>query len=263
MVPELYNQSWGYIAGNEILQFLAGALFLNQLWYAPIPIGSMLPYWSLGFEVWYYAFFGVAYFCAPRVRALLLLLLFLIAGPRIVLLFPIWLMGYVAYRYSMRDQIPIAIGLPALLISLIGYLFYQIQLKDWLIQVDVLASMTGVDYFMQRYVVGMLFSLHLIGFCWLSTHLGSCFTRVERPIRWLAGATFTIYLLHLPVAQFMTAVIPWEPAEWQTRAIMLIATPMVMFLLAEVTERKKEWWTRFISAIYGKASNFIRVEPKV
>ena len=49
--PDLYTPVWGYVADGRVWQFLSGALFVNQIWFNNVPQGSMLPYWSLGFEV--------------------------------------------------------------------------------------------------------------------------------------------------------------------------------------------------------------------
>ena len=51
--PVHYLLDPGYQPRNLLLQFSAAALFLNQLWYLDMPVGTMAPYWSLGYEVCY------------------------------------------------------------------------------------------------------------------------------------------------------------------------------------------------------------------
>lgn len=246
--PALYNQTWGYQENNAIYVSVSALLFLNQIWYQDTHIGSMLPYWSLGFEVWYYVFFGVLYFSTSKWKWPLLIFSFLVAGPKIVALFPLWLLGYIAYKYAASMKIGRTVGLAGLILSIVGYPIYQVWIKQWLIAHDSPAVFLHLDHFTTRYVVGILFFAHLIGFCWISPFLGRTSERVANLIRWTAGATFTIYLLHLPVAQFLAAAAPWQPTDWRTRAFVLLGTLFGVFLIAEFTERKKRFWHFWIDS---------------
>ena len=245
--PELYTSSWGYHADNQTGQFLAGLFFVNQLWYAEIPTGSMLPYWSLGFEVWYYFFFAVIYFVRSSWKIPILFIACAAAGPRIVAFFPLWMMGYGAYHFAASNKPSRMLGCALLLSSLIAYAAYCLLFKDWLLTNQLLPASYGLPNFVPRYLVGTLFAAHLIGFVWASTLFGPVMQPFQRAIRWLAGATFTIYLFHIPVAQFLTTVLPWGPTDWRTRLVIFAGTFILMLLIAEFTERKKNVWHRWIT----------------
>jgi peptidoglycan/LPS O-acetylase OafA/YrhL len=61
---------------------------------------------------------------------------------------------------------------------------------------------------LEDYVVGALFIAHVVGFQAVSRAFEAIASRMHRPIRWGARTTFTIYLLHLPVAQFLATQVP-------------------------------------------------------
>ena len=82
---------------DPFLTTLAALFFVNQSWVG-ITVFSNMPYWSLGYEVLYYAFFGILVFTQGLKRSTLLLILLLIMGPSIVLYLPIWFMGVVCYN---------------------------------------------------------------------------------------------------------------------------------------------------------------------
>ena len=63
------------------------------MWGLKVEVGSDGPYWSLGYEVWYYVIFGVALLAPSRWRVAGTIAAVIIAGPRIVVLFPLWLAG--------------------------------------------------------------------------------------------------------------------------------------------------------------------------
>lgn len=249
LAPELYSLSWGYHAENLTGQFFAGLFFVNQLWYAPVPTGSMLPYWSLGFEVWYYVFFALIYFVKNRWKFPLLIAACLITGPRIVAFFPLWLMGYGAYRCAAAFPRSRTVGLLMLAVSLLAYGAYSTVPHDWLLAHPIVPASAELLNFVPRYIVGTLFAMQLLGFVWASKSVGRVLLPFASAIRWLAGATFTIYLFHIPVAQFITTVLVWPPADWRSRLIVMGGTLILMFVIAEFTERKKGLWVGWMSAV--------------
>jgi peptidoglycan/LPS O-acetylase OafA/YrhL len=108
------------------------------------------------------------------------------------------------------------------------------------------------------YVVAGLFAVHLIGVRAIPALLGPVLNRLARPIRWGAGATFAIYLFHLPVAQFLATLVPWPPAFWATRLFIIGGTLAIVLALAEVTERRKEVWRRGFSALLRQGQRATR-----
>ena len=254
--PDLYSASWGYIDVNGIWRFLSGAFFVNQLWYFNISIGSILPYWSLGFEVWYYALFGVLYFSTPKMRWPLFLALSFLAGPRILFLFPLWLSGFISYRLIVSKPPGKILSATFFYGSLITYLLYCLYLRTALHSTDIY-PLFG-DNPLTRYAVALLFCCNLVGFSGVAYHFSKVLTLFEKQIRWVAGATFTIYLFHLPVAQFLSAISPWPPADWQTRVVVMGGTLVAVFLIAELTERRKKIWSHCIAKIYFRAQTHLK-----
>jgi peptidoglycan/LPS O-acetylase OafA/YrhL len=250
--PEFYTRQWGYQGNEAPFPFVTSLLFLNQIWYRQIAVGLMLPFWSLAYEAWYYVLFGILYFGKSKWRVVLLVLTFLLAGPKILAFFPIWMCGYFAFRYVIKTEVNGSLGAGCLLFSFIGYAAYIIWLRVLIEQHDDIATLLGLDNFLKRYCVAFLFTLHLVGICWASRYIKGCFRKAEKIIRWFAGATFTIYLLHIPVAQFLTTVSPWRASDWRNRAFILFGTVALLFLVASFTERKKNVWKLWVGNLYGQ-----------
>ena len=233
--PDLYAASWGYVADGRLWQFLSGLLFVNQIWFSDVPQGSDLPYWSLGYEVWYYVIFGVATFVRGRGRWLAVAALLVAVGPCIAVMFPVWLFGVLGHRLGRRWQ-PAAAAGPLLFA---GATLAWIGLEAWLT-----GHTDSAPEIARSYAVGALFALHLLGFQAVSARFRPIVDLLVRPVRWAAGATFTLYLLHLPVAQFLATQAPGPPASWAARVFILGGTLAVVFAVAEFTERRKEPWRR-------------------
>ena len=248
--PDSYSSVWGYSSENIALQILSSIFFINQLWYLHITPGSMLPYWSLGFEVWYYIIFGFTFFTEKKIRIILIACLLLIVGPRIALFMPLWLIGYYTYHYTGKSRFNIIEGALIFILSLAIYAVYIIFAKQEFSEIIILKNIFDVDNFFNRYTVALIFSINLIGFCALSPYLKDCFKIIENPIRWFAGATFTIYLLHVPIAQFLSVITPWKVDYYLSQIFVFLTTFFSMLIIAQYTERRKHVWLVFFNKLF-------------
>ena len=244
--------SGGYANGRWVLDFLASALFVNQFWTAHIVPGSNFAFWSLSYEVSYYVAFGFAAFASVRYRFLGMAAILIAAGPRIASLFPVWLLGLACYRLCSSRAISRSVGLCAF----VGPVVAWIGFEAWAIRHGLRADAAIVPLFdhggwnlVEDYGLALLFAAHLVGLHAISTDLEPILRRVERPIRWVAGATFTLYLFHLPVSRFLLACV-WNPA-WSRECYLAVffGTLGSVFAIAAVTERRKDAWRRAISAL--------------
>jgi peptidoglycan/LPS O-acetylase OafA/YrhL len=252
--PSGYRSEWGIDPEPNIRVIVAALSFTNEIWTQSLRLGSNPAYWSMGYEVPYYVIFGLAHFCQGRWRWPLVALALLLAGPSIAASFPLWLMGVWVYRYT-RDHSPSAhTGLWLFGGSLLLWLAYELAALRW-----GRLTMAGNVWFrrremMQDYLVGSFFAANLIGFQAAAQRLGAPLLRRARTLRWLAGATFTLYLCHFPVAQFIVAFSPWPNTDPRTQALVLGGTLVAIFLLAAVTERRKHAWRRLFERCWP-ASN--------
>lgn len=69
--PQIYEAA-GYNGENRIGQIIGALTFSAQAWSSNINAGSNGPFWSVAYEAWYYAGFGVAVFCRGPMRLVLL-----------------------------------------------------------------------------------------------------------------------------------------------------------------------------------------------
>lgn len=249
--PALYQPWWGYAGDDPLWRYATAATFTGQLWWLGTTVGSNLPYWSLQYEVWYYLIFGLAIFGGPW-RILLAAAAMLIAGPPILALLPIWLLGVLAYRVCVTRPLGPRAGRLAAFGAVAGWVCYELAVARlgrpsggaWLMRPEIV----------QDYIVASLFALHVVGMHGWTRGMRTLPERLAAPVRWIAGATFTLYLLHVPVAQFIAAVSPWPAAAFGTRVLVIGGTLAVVFAMAEVTERRKEAWRSALARLAARAS---------
>jgi peptidoglycan/LPS O-acetylase OafA/YrhL len=242
--PATYNGPFQAFSPGLLIRCVA---FLGEQWNAHRFPGSDGPYWSLGFEVWYYVAFGAFMFSPRRWRWIAAIAVLVFIGPKVALMFPVWLMGVATYRFCAGRRLSPPAGWALLIVPVVALAGYEALPHSPLQQFTPVTFewmrlwSTGGDYF-----IGALFSIHLIGFASVSSTFSGWLDRNAGWIRWVAGATFSLYLAHLPIMLLLSASSPWAKSSIWTLALLLTATPAACLVFAEVSERRKEIWRRLI-----------------
>jgi len=239
------------------VQLLGSLLFLNEIWFGSATPSANVPYWSVGYEFWYYALFGFAFYLRGRRRVFALAAAALIAGPKILLLAPIWLMGVVAYYIVRSGGVGPRSGLALFIGSLAAYLAASlIELRPALEWRAALMVPGGIDLswsseFIWKMLAGAMATANIVGFAAIAGRVN--LRAIEAPVRWLAGMTFSIYLFHWPLLMLVmmsAASLGWPeiwPAWWS--GLVLAALLAVIAGVAEFTERRKDRTRRVVEAI--------------
>ena len=251
--PDIYAAS-RYEGGIDPQAIFAATFFLNQIWFVDIAPGANAPYWSLGYEAWYYAIFA-GFFFAPRYwRWWIAGALALIAGPKILLLIPSWLMGVGVWHLISSGRLTQLTRERALLLTLLPLMVYwmahtqfwhanlTLLTQNWL-GIEAMRSLGPSDTFIWATILGILMSVHLAGvyaLCNSETVKDKPTPkRLTAAVQWLAGGSFALYLMHFPVLNLIGAVLPGETTEIWRQAVLLIAAVAVSYGVAEVTERRR------------------------
>ncbi|HTJ89834.1 MAG TPA: acyltransferase [Acidocella sp.] len=240
--PWLYSAAWHYVWNDRVPQWLHALTFTNQLWFNDLPPGSDFPFWSLGYEVWYYVIFGLAVFLPRRWRWPVVLGMLVFVGPKVAAMFPIWLMGVGAYCVFKSRTIRVPVATIMAVGAFLLWVCYEMYV--WHAGRPIYPNWIGRPPIWQDYIIGTLFCIHLIGFRFVSHVPGPLLVAFRRPIRWCAGATLTLYLFHLPLSQFIAAETPWSSSAWQTRMMVFVGVPLTAFAISMATERRKNLWRR-------------------
>ncbi len=230
------------------VRIIASLFFLNETWFFSIMSFSNTPYWSLCYEMAYYLIFSLAYFLKGTKRILIISLVCLIVGPKILLLFPIWLMGVYLYYSDDLKKIGSALGWFFFMISTVliaGWEYLDItnlisgQLKAW-VGSEFHEQLAFSKYFLGDWILGLLIVFNFAGFRAIAPQFSWMLDPFKNIIRYLASFTLTLYLFHQPLIQFYAALISGEKGNsiyfWQT----IIATLITIYILAYLTERRRE-----------------------
>ena len=254
---------WWFQADHPVWRLLANFFFVNELWFSSIRPFSNGPFWSLGYEFWYYALFAAAYYLKGPRQYFLIAAIGLLVGPKILMLFPIWLLGVWVYWRTLKSPASLPSGLLMFFGSAAAYLVFRQggfpqSLLDWTLgqlgSKFVDDDLAWSKEFLSSYILGALVAVHLIGAATVAPRLSLLLERFETPIRYLAGYTFAIYLLHYPLLQFFAALATPIAGQSLRAAIVLCGTVLGVWAVGTVTERRKGDLRRWLLAVYETAA---------
>lgn len=240
--PSLY-QGVHYESTQPTLRFVLNLFFLNEVWFSSWRPFSNGPFWSICFEFWYYVIFAICVFLKGSTRLVMLIFAALICGPKVLLLMPVWLCGVLVYKRMNSIEPSIYVTLFLFIFPILLYVTYINSALPELIWKET-KNLIGRDFllnelkwskrFVHDYLVGVLFSVHLLGAIHLVKRISIGVT-TEALIRYFANIAFSLYLLHYPILQFFGSFL-------HNGTLITGLTFLLVLVLAPATEGKKDLW---------------------
>lgn len=232
-------------------EIVSSLLFMNESWLneAQVPLNG--PYWSLCYEVWYYVIFGAFFFCRDRLRWWVAIVAALVAGPAILVLLPIWLLGaWLASsgRYASRWTFTRAwicfLGPVAIILFLNSFEVDRVVQIFLYEKVPGFWRLDGSQRFLTDHIIALAVCLHIAAFSSLPAAVQGFFARYQAVLASLAGFSFTLYLFHRPMTQLLGA---WYPqptgAVWQT-TLLGMGILLACWTISWGTEKQLPRWRR-------------------
>jgi peptidoglycan/LPS O-acetylase OafA/YrhL len=236
---------------------LVSLTFLNQSW-KYVRMFSNLPYWSICYEFWYYILFAVYFYRSGRTRLVLLLCAGLLAGPWILLLLPVWLVGCAVYKETSsqgwsRVGVVVAFLQPLAVLPIYAQVDLLALSQQWAAVISTwlggyrLGSSTT---FVADYVLALSFGLHLMAAKRVSRYLLVAMKPLKSIIRALAGRSFTLYLMHLPLMYTLLALTSAYAGSPVRVGFVIGGTFCIPLVLASLCEHQrhllKPWMRRLV-----------------
>jgi peptidoglycan/LPS O-acetylase OafA/YrhL len=240
----LYAPEWGHSTAHPVLGYALSAVFLGESWALEALPGLNVPFWSLNYEAWYYVLFAAATFLRGRPRILALGIAGLVAGPKILLLLPVWLLGVAAWRW--RADLPRPLGMPLAVVSLTALIALEASGGPQLFS-HPSSRWLPPNYSAHDYLVGVLVAVLIVGLA--NAALPMPGFKFERIVRWLAGTSFGLYLLHYPLLNFFGTIVPGSPEKAGHRILVFAFALGGALALARFTEHRKAALKRGLRSI--------------
>jgi peptidoglycan/LPS O-acetylase OafA/YrhL len=243
--PIIYEQ---YTRKPDLVRYFLSATFLNESWFLSAAPPLNRPLWSLSFEFWYYAIFGAWIFKgASKMGLIIFLLVSLLAGPKILLMMPIWLMGCISF-WRPSPKLPKQVSWVLIFSLLIIAVFLMLYLPAYPNKIGA-APFYFASQFVTDWIVGVLIAVAL----WVLP-LESEVRISSKWIVWFrkfADLTFPIYVLHHPFLVLYRAVIGFEINNTGQMWMAIISAFLISSLIGLVLETQRMKWMIFFTKLLG------------
>lgn len=239
----------------NFLTFIGNLFFLQGI--VVNNYGLNGPLWSLSYEFWYYMLFPllVLTFAANRkipkfLYVILFIIISLFVGQRIMVYFLIWLLGaLIPLIKPLKLDNKIIRYLLLLFTGSIAILSTQYERTNW----DVSWS-----NFVPDLLVGLSFAflIYLI-ISFFNSKAKSSYMNIPKQ---LAGFSFTLYLAHYPLANFIFTWLnstywPFKETPLSIKIMFAIGILIYTWLLAQITEKNTDKVNVWLAKRFFKRSH--------
>jgi peptidoglycan/LPS O-acetylase OafA/YrhL len=232
-----------HVGEDAPISYALSAIFANQIWFLRVFPGSNSPFWSLSFEAFYYMFFAAAYYLAGTARWLAAIVILAVAGPKIILLLPLWLLGVLAYEID-RHSIDRNAGWWLWIASFVGLALYYLLHAKYAIGL-IVPTGERLDQWLNpqlcaKYLFAILVFMNILGFKIIGDRFARSLTLAQRWLRLGGRYSFSLYLYHMPLLILFTALTWSGHGKWWSIAAIYIGTISIVAALAPLTESRKD-----------------------
>lgn len=213
----------GYYEPHPAWEMLWRGLTFTSEWQGALSdrlrLGTNGPLWSLSYEVAFYGLFAIAVFLKGPLRIVLLALAALLVGLPILALLPAWALGVAVWHLAGRGApMPaprawaLAVGAPVMLAVMkaagLSDLLNTVTIRA-LDPISHHALLAYSDEVLWNSIIALFIAAHLVGVRHLAErHPVRAESRAARGIRWAAGMSFSLYVVHYPVLHLLDATLP-------------------------------------------------------
>lgn len=256
--PEHYYQAL------PVGEFLWRGLTATNLWTGVsdwVRLGTNGPIWSLSYEVGFYLMFGSIMFLRGAMRIVVLATLVLLVGIPVLALFPVWWLGVIVWRNAPSSDTSAPsrawswLMVVSSLMSLVTLKASGLpQLLEHVTQqaLQPMSHHTVLVYsneVLWNSVIAICIAIHLVGVRRLAMHAPQRTKgRVARAMHWVAGGSFSIYVMHYPTLHLLDATLPKSLPGYDLWLLGLTLT--VCFAFAALFERTLKPFRMYIK-IFG------------
>lgn len=232
--------------GHEWVRWILSVCFAQELWFASSSPPTNGPLWSLGYEFWFYALFGCWVFARGWWwRIVLATLVGAVAGPKLLFLLPVWLLGVAGWWLCKHVDLNRWTAWAGFVAG--GGAAWWLAASGWCFPIGETATAPWFysGRFLSDWALGFAILVHVVCF-------SQAFSQqdippgLEQAVRWGASKTFSLYVYHYPLLVFAAAVVPYDKESPVQVCAVLVLVLAGILGLHRITEQRRAWWqTRF------------------
>ncbi len=245
--------------GNSLFRYLSSLIFANEIWFFSSAPPLNAPLWSLSYEFSYYFIYGIIFFRNQlKYKYTSIIFSFILVGPKVLLLMPIWLMG-VMILYLPKININYSMSKLLSLLSILGGLLIIFNFPSYPFTLGV-APLYFASGFLLDWLIGFFFSLSL----WLYPNIENINadnkSKRHNIIRLFSNLTFPVYLIHNPLLILLTTIFKCQINHAVYFGIILLFITILSFSIGIIFEKFRNITNSIINIYINDFINRFRLK---
>jgi peptidoglycan/LPS O-acetylase OafA/YrhL len=257
--PSIYfNGPWEAPDADPIfLSYFLSFFLVQHVWDLGLNPPMNGPFWSLTYEFIYYLLFAALVFFKGKKRVGIFITICLIAGPDIMLLFPIWMLGAMIYhahkKYMQLLQEYRLLSSIVAIVALLGFIYFVPVIRK-VVDVEIAIQMSDKNIF-ASYLYTFLICIHLFCVPPLLSLCAKLIIRIGSIVTYFASMTFALYLFHRPLLQMFAAFCE-NVSSPSSRFLILGGTVSIIFLIGRPCEEGKYYLKSWLVKLANRLKSY-------
>jgi peptidoglycan/LPS O-acetylase OafA/YrhL len=238
--------------------------FLSESWglNATPPLNT--PFWSVHYEFMYYLIIASCLLIKGKLKYIILASVLLLAGVKILLLFPCWFMGSILYFLIRSNRLvppaPSFVVFVSTLVFLVFIISDRIFLPFEFFQGN--NSLFGITlFFSSNYLADYFFAFLVVaniygffGFSKIILNLceSKIFNETDRFFKVVSNCSYTLYMFHMPLLFFFSSIWLYDKANTYHQVSLIGIVLIAVYFIAKQTEWKVDFWRKTLSKIINR-----------
>jgi len=251
------------VGGDHLfIRFILNLMFLTQSWNLCSTPPFDGPFWSVNYEFFYYLLMGSMLLIKGKYKYVIFTIVALLAGLKILMLFPAWLAGSLLYYCSRNRFIGAKISGIVFLLTL-ALIFLSMLFPEHFPFIKDIGQnrLLGTNLFFSwnyqsDYVFSTLVAINIYSFFGISEILFNFLAnrglgKLFRSIKTVGNCTYTLYLFHVPLLFLFAFLFPYDKASTLHQICLLLSVTVAVYFIATITEWKVSFWRNLVAGLFN------------
>ncbi|WP_153810888.1 hypothetical protein [Paraglaciecola arctica] len=177
-------------------------------------------------------------------------------GPSVFLYLPMWFFGVLCFKITQKHSVSVLVAIVLFLFSIIGIVVFSIGYVQSFVDAYMTVLLPPDFYvlllepaerFASDYILALFVALNIFSFTNIGRSIFIFKPSIGFAIQKMATHTFSLYLYHMPLLFFISAIVPYKPTSVVTLILCWVVVPFLIFYLSNYTENKKYKYKLFFN----------------
>lgn len=258
---DIFNKEQIGNNSNLIQRIILNCSFLAESWSLNATPPLNTPFWSVHYEFMYYLIIASILLIKGKLKFIILAIVLMLAGIKILLLFPCWFMGSGLYFLVRKNKlVPVASSIVLFsvssvflifIISDIIYLPYEFfHGNETLFGTNLFFS----SNYLADYIFSFLVTLNIYSFFGLSKEIlhwcdSKSFSKTDAVLKILSNCSYSLYMFHLPLLFLFSSLWFYDKTNGYHQLGLIVIVSTTIYFIAKQTEWKVDFWRKKVGVI--------------